>query len=322
MILLNIYALDIGGSSIKHGLIKVAEHRARVMRRGVPVQCSSRKFADLRAAVLTIVAEQTSDRVPPQQHLAICTTGSVDEKGIVLNAGHFEGYVNIDWSSDLRQIFPHLSSIHVMNDGRSSTWAEFCSQTESRSLVHVVVGTGVGAGLVTEGRLMAGEHGFAGFLGHLQVHASTQKECSCGMYGCVETVAAAPAILRHFTSLGGRADIRDLRDLVDEAQAGDKFALTALASAGSWLGTAISHAINLLNPGLVTIGGGLVDITQGLGKSGLGPYVEAAIATARAKSHRRIGSRTVVRPGHHGNDGGLLGVALLAALRISHVTPR
>ncbi len=247
--------------------------------------------------------------------LAICTTGSVTQNGVVLKAGHFEGYENVDWAALLMPDNAGLTSVHVVNDGRASTWAEFVSQQDSDSLLHVVVGTGVGAGLVSQGRPLLGEHGFAGYLGHMKVAPAGDVVCSCGNKGCIETVASGPAIVRHYHDAGGDQAIGDFPAVVSAAQQGDTAAEEALEVAGTWLGLGISYAMNLLNPGLVTIGGGVVESTTST-DAGFGLYADAAIREAQAKAHRRVATATI-RPGSFGNEGGMIGAALFSLFKES-----
>lgn len=313
----SICSIDIGGSAIKCGIIAVSKAGPRLTKRLNAIVHRSHSFAVLSKTVEKLVTSYVEERRGEPADVAIATTGSVDGSGRVLKAGHFQGYENIDWSSLLLAKCKGLRSVYVVNDGRASTWAEYCGQNASRSLLHVTVGTGVGAGLVSEGRLFLGEHGFAGALGHMKMHSGGEDHsCGCGELGCLESVASASAIVRHYRDAGESGAVYDMTRVLRAARNGDETAASAVSTAGSWLGLGISHAMNLLNPGAVTIGGGVMEATRSLRSNPHGLYIDAAIRSIRTHAHHRVLAKCSVRPGKFGNDGGLLGAAELAVRRI------
>jgi glucokinase len=118
-------------------------------------------------------------------------------------------------------------------------------------MLGVAVGTGIGGGMVVDGRLRHGFAGTAGELGHTTVLPDGPR-CGCGNRGCVEALAAGPALARE----GGRATAAEV---VEAAREGDARALAALARAGAFLGIAIGNAILLLSPERVVVGGGVAE---------------------------------------------------------------
>jgi predicted NBD/HSP70 family sugar kinase len=123
-------------------------------------------------------------------------------------------------------------------------------------LLLVKVATGIGAGIVTDGRLLRGALGSAGDLGHVQVAGAPDDViCRCGNIGCLEAVAAGPAIAASLRA-GGLA-VESSQDIVDAVQAGEVAALQAVREAGRDLGTVLATCVNLLNPSVVVIGGKL-----------------------------------------------------------------
>jgi glucokinase len=304
-----VLALDIGGSSIKYALVRLSRHDAHIVTSFEPIPLVSNKFDDLREQVAACVSAGIG-LAPEVRAVAVSTTGSVDQNGTVLNAGHFVGYSNVSWRDILLPRFPQLTKVVTVNDGKASTWAEYiASGRRSGSFVHIVVGTGVGGGIVIDSRLYYGDHLAAGSVGHIKVTAERNVACSCQRYGCVETLAAAPAVVRAFTDRPGTT----LGDVVSAARNGDERALSALTEAGRWLGVAIANVMNMVDPAAITIGGGLVLASQDVRAEDGGPYLTAAIATARQMALRRIAEVTDISRAAYGNDGGLIGAALLAA---------
>ena len=146
-----VYALDIGGSSVKHGLVEVTAKKASVIEPFPTIILPSVDFTNLEAVILRAL-EITLARERSVRRIGISTTGSVDASGIVVSAGHFKGYQNISWSHFIKTRFEQIEHVAIVNDGRASAWAEFSADPAgTRSHIHVVVGTGVG--VETKGHL-------------------------------------------------------------------------------------------------------------------------------------------------------------------------
>jgi len=135
------------------------------------------------------------------------------------------------------------------------------------NLVYIKVGTGIGCGLILDGELYRGDVGSAGEIGHVTIDENGPP-CKCGSYGCLESMAGGPAIaLRaqqairagQTTSLSGVQPIESItaRDVALAARAGDRLAQQLFAEAGKHIGVALASLANLLNPGLIIIGGGV-----------------------------------------------------------------
>lgn len=307
-------ALDIGGSSVKYAVVDTAVSPPGVVRRFDPIPLTERTFGRVEEAVVQAVRTTIASE-PSIGVVAISTTGSVDRSGLVLNAGHFSGYSNVNWQERLVRLLGRELRVMTLNDGRASTWAEYLPYASScRHFVHLTVGTGVGGGTVVDGRLVVGDAYSAGHLGHLRLTDAETVKCSCGKRGCLEALAAVPAIIaRYDASAEGRvSEERTFHDVLSAAADGDDAALSAIAEAGRWLGTGISLLLNVLNPRIVTVGGGVLVATESLGPDG-GPYLTAAVRAAREHAHKRVVEGTLITQARFGNDGGLIGAAALTA---------
>lgn len=322
---MNVYSLDIGGSSIKQGVVSVSGNHAELTQRLPALELQTRTFAEVRDRVASAI-EAHSKAARHKLDVAISTSGAVNRAGFVWNSGHFEGYRDIDWSAILKSsLRRHVDSVAVVNDGKASTWAEFQRlATSSEVFAHFVVGTGVGGALVCFGRLVYGDDETAGALGHMKVAPGVDTVCSCGRRsGCVETVASAPAIARYYAN-ALRQDGQSVDDDITfektflAAQGGDDRAVRAFQTAGEWLGIAIGNVINMLNPRHITIGGGVAQASMDLQLSDGGPYISSAIKRARETAFEDVALDTDIRPATAGNDGGLLGAALLSTINPKH----
>jgi glucokinase len=158
------------------------------------------------------------------------------------------------------------NDVHVMALGE----AVFGAGRGYRHLIGLTVGTGVGGGVVVDGRLYRGAWGSAGAAGHLIIDYQGRRQCPCGRYGCLEAYAAAPVIIADFIRRVGKGFIRrelglepgliGVKEIAAMAQTGQPEARTAIRRGAGFLGVGIATLVNLLDPELVVIGGGVAQI--------------------------------------------------------------
>jgi len=120
-------------------------------------------------------------------------------------------------------------------------------------LIFVKVATGIGAGIISGGRLHRGAQGAAGDLGHVAALHGGNTPCTCGNIGCLEAVASGPAIVRRLQEKG--IDAGDSRGLVQLANHGDLAAATAVREAGREIGHVLATCVSLFNPSVIAVGG-------------------------------------------------------------------
>jgi glucokinase len=169
----------------------------------------------------------------------------------------------------------------------------------------MVVSTGVGGGLVLDGRLVEGASGNAGHIGHVVVDPDTGPECACGGRGCLEAIARGPALVHWAQAQGWRPDQHDAtaKDLAGDGTAGHAIATAAMHRAGRAIGIAIASATCLCDLEVVSVGGGL---------SQAGPLLFDPLEES-LRAHARLGfARNVtVVPAALGQNAGLVGAAAL-----------
>ncbi|NHA67865.1 ROK family protein [Phycicoccus sp. CMS6Z-2] len=129
-------------------------------------------------------------------------------------------------------------------------------------LLFVKVATGIGAGIISGGRLHRGAQGSAGDLGHVAAPHGGDARCTCGNTGCLEAVASGPAIVRRLRAQG--LDIADSQGLVDASKAGDLVATEAIRDAGREIGRVLATCVSLLNPSVIVVGGVLAQTAEHL----------------------------------------------------------
>lgn len=124
------------------------------------------------------------------------------------------------------------------------------------SMLLVTAGTGIGGAWTVAGQLVVGAKGAAGHVGHVPVAAATGRRCTCGAEGHVEAVASGPAMTAEYGRRSG-TPVSALSEVVTAAEAGDEDAIGVLARGGAALGSAVGGVVNVLDPDLVVIGGGV-----------------------------------------------------------------
>jgi predicted NBD/HSP70 family sugar kinase len=195
--------------------------------------------------------------------------------------------------------------VFLANDADVLAHAELFGGSPYRDLLVVKASTGLGLGVVADGRVLTGHLGAAGEIGHTRTEAN-DLPCRCGSSGCLEAIAAGWALVNTFNDSGREAG--HIRDLVGFALAGDAVARKLLRDSGRRLGEVLAVAINLLNPEAVVIGG---DMGQAFEVYAAGVR-ESVYARSTALATRDL----QFLPSAQGDSAGLCGCAALA---IDHV---
>ncbi|MEK3888134.1 ROK family transcriptional regulator [Bacillus sp. FSL K6-3431] len=189
--------------------------------------------------------------------------GAVDvDNGIALYAPMLN-LKNVMLKSELELAFD--LPVIVDNDVRAMAFGEYwyAHGESNENMVTVNLGHGVGAGIISNGKLFHGEHDLAGEIGHMTVDLSG-KQCSCGNIGCWQTLVSGPAIADEakLALARGRISILENKDLegktvYDAAVAGDLLAIEILSKTGEYIGIGLTNLIHILNPEKIIIGGGV-----------------------------------------------------------------
>ncbi len=200
--------------------------------------------------------------------IGVAAPGLVDKKGTMLI------YPNFGWrNTPLRKILKKEFHIPVFVDNNDNVMAlaesEFGKGQGVKNFIFINVGMGIGAGIVINGELFHGESNCTGEIGHTTVDYNGPK-CSCGNKGCLEAMASGPAIAKRAIKAIKEGEKSLISELVNydlnqisaeivatAANQGDKLGLNIMKETGEYLGTGVANIINLFNPELVIIGGGV-----------------------------------------------------------------
>lgn len=309
--------IDAGGTKVAGMLVDVDQDGAILDRRVVQTPAQ-----DGEAAARTIVAVARDLMADRTDVVAV----GVGAPGLVSLEGVVRFAPNVAWRE-----FPMAEQIgrgvglpvYVDNDANVAAWGEyrFGAGRASTDMLLVTVGTGIGGGIVSDGRLFRGAHGFAAEIGHIIVEPGGPR-CGCGNLGCWEQVAAGRAIDRlgmeaareHPDSrlaelAGGDADRVNGPLVTVAAKEGDPVATHVLAEVGRRLGEGIAGLVNILDPDVVVVGGGAIEAGELL----LGPARQAFVDTVEAPTHR---PEVPIVAAQLENDAGAVGAADLAMIEL------
>lgn len=165
-------------------------------------------------------------------------------------------------------------SVTVINDVQAATWGElqYGAGRGARELVALFVGTGIGGGIVTEGRLLTGANYAAGELGHITVVANGRK-CRCPNYGCleayaggwaiaeraIETIHRDPGVAAGLLARAGSVEQVTAETVCESFRAGDPLAVRLINETAGIIAAALAGVVNALNPAVIILGGGVID---------------------------------------------------------------
>ncbi|WP_067490780.1 ROK family transcriptional regulator [Actinomadura hibisca] len=172
-------------------------------------------------------------------------------------------------------------------------------------LIYLHGDVGVGGGIIARGRLLGGQEGFGGEIGHMVVNPGG-RPCACGSRGCLETEVGERTLLAHAerAERPGETGRDAVRAVVDAADRGDIVAREALHRVGGWLGFGVANLVNIFNPGLVIFGGTLRDVYLGSAAQVRSVLATSALAASREKVR--------LRTAELGDDATLVGAAEFA----------
>lgn len=278
--------MDLGGTHLRAALVDRRGTATALVRRVLPKDLVGRRNAV--AALADEILAEHNDRVIDGIGLAVA--GTVSDGVLVWSANL--GLNGIDFRSELQAATGHRTV--VLNDARAAALAEAHSGAAvgAASVLMVTVGTGIGGGIVTDGRLYTGT-GHAGEIGHLPLEAQGPL-CRCGIHGCWEQLAGGRALDASAVATGRP----DAAGLADAAARGDQVAADIIRTHASFFARGLDGLCAVLAPQLLILGGGIIARS--------GPVATAYLAAAR-KLHWHQGETREAALGDH---AGLIGAAL------------
>lgn len=260
-----VFGVDVGGTAIKIGCFQ--ENGVLLSHWQIPTDLSlNGRFILLRIA--EAVEEYCKEnRLNKETVLAI----GIGVPGAVLKDGRVLGCVNLGWGElDVRQELSRLCGLPVWvgNDATLAALGEmhYGAGGGVANGVLVTLGTGVGGGVILNGKPVTGIHGAGGEIGHMVLCPEEQETCGCGKHGCAEQYASATGIVsiakkalkatKAESLLRNREDF-ECKDVFDAAQKGDTLAQAVLEEAFDYLGRLLANLCCVIDPEVILLGGGV-----------------------------------------------------------------
>lgn len=306
-----VFAIDLGGTNIRAALVD-DEGNIRFRFKGTTGRSASQDGI-VRTIIEALRSSEEGSNGLRASALSVGVPGTVNiEKGIVVTAPNLPSLNGFHLAAALeREIkIPVL----LENDANAAVVGE-AWQGAARGchfIVCATLGTGVGGGIILDDRLLRGANGSAAEIGHMAVDPFTGVACSCGGRGCLEVYASAPAVVRMTRERLPRypnSPLHQVEDLTAEriycaGVRGDELSLEIFRQLGIYLGIGLANLINILNPDIIVLAGGLVNawdlfenhMRQEIAERGF-PSVAAQVPIVQAEL---------------GDDAGLIGAARLA----------
>src|SRR5436190_5843034 len=267
-----VVGVDLGGTKILSG---VFNHSLECIGTAKLSTKSQRGVDEVMERIARCVQDAVDEADLTTKQIAgvgIGAPGAVDfDSGTVIFAPNMEGWKEVPLKKELEKLLG--VPVFVENDCNISALGVYVAELKSkpRSMVGIFVGTGIGGGLIVNGELYSGSSHTAGEIGHMVLEVSGPK-CGCGNKGCFEALASRTAIFQQIkagvkdgqktilTEMLGD-NLEDLRsgDLRKAIRRGDKFVDRIVESASEYVGIATANLVNIFNPEVVVLGGGVIE---------------------------------------------------------------
>jgi glucokinase len=305
--------IDIGGTNITVALVTGNGEILRKIR--FPTRAEEGKTKTIKCILKALGAIMKGLRSNSIEGIGIGAAGDIDQdRGVVRFSP------NLLWKDvPIVRLIREKFNLKVVldNDANAAAWATYILETgrKVKNLLCITLGTGVGGGIILNGRIYHGASGSAGEIGHMTLNPQGQR-CRCGNYGCLETYIGSAYIVKKAIReirKGEKSLIKkiaggNLKSVTPEtiqvaALKGDKMARRIWKEAGEYLGIALSGVINLLNPEVIVFGGGVARAGELIFKP-----MKAEIRKRTFKTPFEKVKFTCTR---FGEDLGVIGAALL-----------
>ncbi len=314
-----VVGVDIGGSKVAAGLVD-ANGEIRVRNR-TPMLTTGTPSNGLDA-VSTAIRGLFSDASPPTRFgaIGICAPGPLNpDTGVIINPPNLAIWHNYPLAEEMRRLYS--VPIKVDNDANAAALAEakWGAGRGYRNIFYASVGTGIGTGIVFDGRIYHGRTGAAAEGGHLGIDRNGPL-CNCGKRGCIETLAAGPAIARRAQQklarnpksllvemAGGNIQAVNSEMVGKAHAAGDPVAKEVMRETLDLLAYWLGNIIDLLEPDILVIGGGVSSL--------LGPFLDEIRQCWQGACLNPCPQDIPLVLAHYGEDAGIAGAAALCELQ-------
>lgn len=311
----NRIGIDVGGTNVKFALISP---KGEILYSNSTPTRSEMGYEytvnNIKQAISTLMSE-TNSSSKNIDGIGFGFPGQIDYKnGVVINLPNISGWNNVHIAEIIKKEFGIETRID--NDVRCAALGElnYGAGKGCENLICITVGTGIGSGIILNGKIVRGATNTAGEIGHIKLFPNGEKLCGCGDYGCLEAYVSGPSIVEmaeDYIKGGKSTKFREMAEngeitpyiVAKSAEAGDMVAKKIFDFMGEYLGTGLASIVNLLNPEKIIIGGGV---------AAAGDLLMTPLKETLLKRSMPIPAQVVeIVPAQLGNNAGVIGSSLL-----------
>lgn len=307
--------VDVGGTNIKIALI---DFEGKIIYSNtVPTRAEmgfEAGVANIKQAIKDLMQETNQDSKTIEA-IGFGLPGQIDyQSGMVKNLPNIPGWINIPLGKLIEDEFQITTKLD--NDVRCAALGElnFGAGKGCENLICITIGTGIGSGIILNGKLVRGAANAAGEIGHIKLTLGHGPLCGCGDHGCFEAYASGPSIVamaKEYIAGGKSAKYKEMATdgiitpyiVAQAALQGDAVSIRIFKQMGEIIGVGLSSVINLLNPEKVIIGGGVADAGDIL--------LEPIRKTILDRAMPIQGQTVKIVPAQLANTAGVIGASLL-----------
>lgn len=253
-----LWGVDLGGTKIEGAVLD--GHPSKTLCRFRIPSHSAEGYERVLSQIKQLLSKMESEVNASPRCVGFGTPGTLDPRSGLLKNSNSVCLNGMPLHADLQELLG--TQVELANDANCFALAEasFGTAAGAKSVFGLIMGTGVGGGIVVDGKLIGGAQGIAGEWGHNPLEPGGAL-CYCGKTGCVETVLSGPALERYYHTQAGQH--LGLKDIVALARTGsDEHAIATMNRLVTFFGRALSTVINILDPEVVVLGGGVGNIDE------------------------------------------------------------
>ncbi|WMN06705.1 ROK family protein [Marivirga arenosa] len=297
-----LWGIDLGGTKIEGVVLKSKEDPEVLIRERIDTQAE--QGYDHVVSRIKLLVDQMAEKIGYRPtSIGIGTPGSTDpETGLLKNSNS----TNLNHKPLHKDLEKVLSiPVHMANDANCFAIAETRMGVvkdefpKAEVVFGVIMGSGVGGGLVINGKVWNGKHGIAGEWGHIFLDEAGE-DCYCGKHGCVETLLAGKALERYYKSISGKG--KKLKNIIQDV-AEDNYAKQTYDRLIHFFGKGLSVIVNVIDPDVIIIGGGVGNIPA---------LYDEGVESVKEFTFNPEMKTPIVKP-KLGDSAGVFGAAFLSA---------
>ena len=304
-----VIGVDLGGTNLRSALLSVT---GEVLEKYKETTGASDGWKKVVARVVDNITRQRE--IAERRGLRVAAVGvgapgviRIDS-GIVVKSPNFPDWNNLPLREELEKAI--RLPVVIENDANAAALGEqwLGAGRDINSMILLTLGTGVGGGIVLNNKIWQGADGMAGEIGHMTL-IPDGRQCGCGNTGCLEMYASARGIVQSYREASGALEYSNTSEITSAqvyqaARSGDPVARRVMKDTGAMLGIGIANLINIFNPHMIVIGGGVKEAWE--------LFIGATNEEIMRRAFQVPAERTKIVPSLLGDDAGMIGAAAAA----------